>query len=148
MGKLKDQLAGIAALIAAIVAIGGGFIKYGEITTKLDALEAASRTIDEVSIEMVAVLQEKVKKLEGKKAVVVDLSGIESQTAVLEEKVTKLENKKEVVVDLSNIEQSIKDNNDALSQFKTKSMVNAKEIELLKVQIEEIKVSTSNPLAN
>ena len=30
MGKLKDQLAGIAALIAAIVAIGGGFIKYGE----------------------------------------------------------------------------------------------------------------------
>ena len=37
--KLKDQLAGIAALIAAIVAIGGGFVKYGEITTKLDALE-------------------------------------------------------------------------------------------------------------
>ena len=90
--NIKDQLAGIAALIAAIVAIGGGFVKYGEITTKLDALEAASRTIDEVSIEMVAVLQEKVKKLEGKKAVVVDLSGIESQTAVLEEKVSKLEN--------------------------------------------------------
>ena len=82
------------------------------------------------------------------KAVVVDLSGIESQTAVLEEKVTKLENKKEVVVDLSDIEQSIKDNNNSLSQFKTKSLVNAKEIELLKVQIEEIKVSTSNPLAN
>ena len=40
MGKfnLKDQLAGVAALIAAIVAIGGGFVKYGEITTKLDAL--------------------------------------------------------------------------------------------------------------
>ena len=36
--KLKDQLAGIAALIAAIVAIGGGFVKYGEITTQLDAL--------------------------------------------------------------------------------------------------------------
>ena len=37
MGKfnLKDQLAGVAALIAAIVAIGGGFVKYGEITTKL-----------------------------------------------------------------------------------------------------------------
>ena len=36
--NLKDQLAGIAALIAAIVAIGGGFVKYGEITPKLDAL--------------------------------------------------------------------------------------------------------------
>ena len=36
--KLKDQLAGIAALIAAIVAIGGGFVKYGEIMTRLDVL--------------------------------------------------------------------------------------------------------------
>lgn len=33
--NLKDQLAGIAALIAAIVAIGGGFVKYGEIQTNL-----------------------------------------------------------------------------------------------------------------
>ena len=44
MGKfnLKDQLAGVAALIAAIVAIGGGFVKYGEITTKLNALSEQS----------------------------------------------------------------------------------------------------------
>ena len=40
MGKLKDNLASIAALIAAVVAIGGGFIKYGEITTKLSAIES------------------------------------------------------------------------------------------------------------
>ena len=40
--KLKDQLAGIAALIAAIVAIGGGCVKYGEITTKLDTLSEQS----------------------------------------------------------------------------------------------------------
>ena len=46
MGKLKDQLAGVAALVAAIIAIGGGFIKYGEITTKLDALQAASMEVD------------------------------------------------------------------------------------------------------
>tara|TARA_B100000029_G_scaffold246824_1_gene243763 strand:- start:4411 stop:4683 length:273 start_codon:yes stop_codon:yes gene_type:complete len=49
MGKLKDQLAGIAALVAAIVAIGGGFVKYGEITTKLDAL---SESTPERSIEI------------------------------------------------------------------------------------------------
>ena len=59
--NLKDQLAGIAALIAAIVAIGGGFVKYGEITTKLDAIEAREQ-------------------------VVVDTSGIESSIAVLQEK--------------------------------------------------------------
>ena len=150
MGKLKDQLAGIAALIAAVVAIGGGFVKYGEITTKLDALESQEQSVvDTSTIESsIAVLEEKVAKLENKKAVVVDLSGIESQTAVLEEKVTRIENIKEVVVDLSDIEQSIKDNDDALAQTQTKSLVNAKEIELLKVQIEEIKVKSSNPLAN
>ena len=115
MKNLKDQLAGIAALIAAIVAIGGGFVKYGEITTKLDAIEAREQ-------------------------VVVDTSTIESSIAVLEEKVAALENKKEVVVDISGLE-------DGLNQNKTKSLVNAKEIELLKVQIEEIKVSTSNPLS-
>ena len=40
--NIKDQLAGIAALIAAIVAIGGGFVKYGEIQTKLTALTEAT----------------------------------------------------------------------------------------------------------
>ena len=121
--NLKDQLAGIAALIAAIVAIGGGFVKYGEITTKLDAIEAREQ-------------------------VVIDTSAIESSIAVLQEKVTALENKKEVVVDLSSIETDISDIDSGLAKTKTKSLVNATEIELLKVQIEEIKVSTSNPLTN
>jgi len=124
MGKLKDQLAGIAALIAAIVAIGGGFIKYGEITTKLDALEAQEQ-------------------------LVVDTSGIESSIAVLEEKVSKLEN-----VDTSHTHKLVEHKHDLVGHdhpvdhSHTKTLVNEKEIELLKVQIEEIKVSTSNPLAN
>ena len=108
--NLKDQLAGIAALIAAIVAIGGGFVKYGEITTKLDAIEAREQ-------------------------VVVDTSAIESSIAVLQEKVSALES-----VDTSH--------EHPVNHDHTKSLVNEKEIELLKVQIEEIKVSTSNPLTN
>ena len=107
MGKLKDQLAGIAALIAAIVAIGGGFIKYGEITTKLDALAGASKSIDMSFLSEIEVLKEKVAKLES--------------------------------VDTSHEHPVTHDH--------TKPLVNAKEIELLKVQIEEIKVSTSNPLS-
>jgi len=110
--NLKDQLAGIAALIAAIVAIGGGFVKYGEITTKLDAIEAREQ-------------------------VIVDTSAIESGIAVLQEKVAALESQEETVVDISGI-----------GKNKTKTLVNEKEIELLKVQIDEIKVLTSNPLAN
>ena len=108
--NIKDQLAGIAALIAAIVAIGGGFVKYGEITTKLDAIEAREQ-------------------------VVVDTSTIESSIAVLQEKVSALES-----VDTAH--------DHPVTHDHTKPLVNAKEIELLKVQIEEIKVSTSNPLTN
>ena len=126
MGKLKDQLAGVAALVAAIVAIGGGFIKYGEITTKLDALEAASMKVDVVSIEMVTANEKDIGFLkqeiaELKSAEGVDISGLE--------------------VDISGLEEG-------LANFKTKAMVNSKEIELLKIQIEEIKLSTSNPLTN
>ena len=49
MKNLKDQLAGIAALIAAIIAIGGGFVKYGEITAQLNTL---SESTPERSIEI------------------------------------------------------------------------------------------------
>ena len=126
--NIKDQLAGIAALIAAIVAIGGGFVKYGEITTKLDSLEAASMKVDKVSIEMV--------------------TANEKDIGFLKQEIESLKNKKEVVVDLSSIESDISNIDSGLAKTKTKSLVNATEIELLKVQIEEIKVSTSNPLTN
>ena len=112
MGKLKDQLAGVAALVAAIIAIGGGFIKYGEITTKLDALEAASMKVDEVSIEMVTANQKDIEFLKTKES-----------------------------VDISDLEEG-------LANLKTKAAINSAEIKLLKVQIEEIKISTSNPLTN
>ena len=101
MKNLKDQLAGIAALIAAIIAIGGGFVKYGEVMTKIDVLENASKTVD---LSIVAVLEEKIAQLES--------------------------------------------HEHEVNHGHTKMLVNEKEIELLKVQIEEIKVSTSNPLSN
>ena len=95
MGKfnLKDQLAGVAALIAAIVAIGGGFVKYGEITTKLNTLTEQAGP------------------------------------------------------DLTPLAQNIGNVNKGMAENQTNIAVLQKEIELLKLQIEEIKVSTSNPLS-
>ena len=107
MDKIKNQLAGVAALLGVIAAIGGGFVKYGEITTKLNALEGAGGT---------------------------DWS---PQIAVLEEKVTALENKD---TSHSHDFDHTHDN--------TATKILEKEIELLKVQIEEIRISSSNPLAN
>ena len=98
--KLKDQLAGIAALIAAIVAIGGGFVKYGEITTKLNALSEQSGP---------------------------DLTPLAQQ--------------------IGNNQKMISGNIGAISDNAKSSAVLQKEIELLKLQIEEIKVNTSNPLS-
>ena len=98
MKNLKDQLAGIAALIAAVVAIGGGFAKYGELNEKINVLENASKTVD---LSIVAVLEEKIAQLES--------------------------------------------HEHEVNHSHTKILVNEKQIELLQVQIEEIKVSTSNP---
>ena len=98
--KLKDQLAGIAALIAAIVAIGGGFVKYGEIMTKLDVLSEQTGP---------------------------DLTPLAQQ--------------------IGNNQKMISKNIGAISDNAKSSAVLQKEIELLKLQIEEIKVSTSNPLS-
>jgi len=107
MDKIKGQLAGIAALLGVIAAIGGGFVKYGEITTKLKVLESKKST------------------------------NYSAQIAVLEEKVTALEN-----VDTSH------GHDFDHTHDSTATKILEKEIELLKVQIEEIKISSSNPLAN
>ena len=112
MDKIKGQLAGVAALLGVIAAIGGGFVKYGEIVTKLDALESASGGKD-----------------------------WSAEIAVLEEKVSGLENQ-----DTSHSHEVADHNHEEHSH--TSTLINKKEIELLKVQIEEIKVSTKNPLSN
>ena len=107
MDKIKNQLAGVAALLGVIAAIGGGFVKYGEITTKLNALESKES---------------------------IDYS---AEIAVLEEKVTALEN-----ADTSH------SHDFDHTHDNTATKVLEKEIELLKIQIEEIKIKSSNPLAN
>jgi len=112
MDKIKGQLAGVAALLGVIAAIGGGFVKYGEIVTKLDALEGASGGTD-----------------------------WSAQIAVLEEKVSALEN-----IDTSHSHEVGEHKHEEHTH--TATLINKKEIELLKVQIEEIKVSTKNPLSN
>ena len=114
MDKIKGQLAGVAALLGVIAAIGGGFVKYGEVMTKLEVLEGASKGIDMSFL---------------------------SEIKVLEEKVNKLEN-----ADTSHSHEVGEHKHDEHSH--TVSLINKKEIDLLKVQIEEIKVSTKNPLSN
>jgi hypothetical protein len=41
INKIKDNLKEIIATVAIIGAIGGGFIKYGEIMSKIDSVDPA-----------------------------------------------------------------------------------------------------------
>ena len=52
MDKIKNQLAGVAALLGVIAAIGGGFVKYGEGMTKLDSIETVdySNSISQLGV--------------------------------------------------------------------------------------------------
>ena len=118
---IKSNLTNIVVIIGLIGSIGAGFIKYGEIMTKIDVLTNASKTVDISYASEIDVLENASKT--------VDLSMV----AVLEEKVKALEN-----VDNSH--------EHPVNHGHTKILVNEAEIKLLKVQIEEIKVSTKNPL--
>ena len=111
MDKIKNQLAGVAALLGVIAAIGGGFVKYGEIVTKLEALEGAGGTDHSAEI------------------------------AVLEEKVNALENQ-----DTSHSHEVGKHEHDT-QHGHTKILINEKQIELIKNQIQELKERSDNPLA-
>ena len=90
-----DMVKSWIPIIGVVIALGGGFIKYGEIKTQLKALSNIKQ--EKVNLEP------------------------------LDKKIT-------------DYGQKIADNNKS-------SAVNATEIELLKLQIEEIKVNTSNPLS-
>jgi len=105
VNEIKKNLTNIVVIIGLIGSIGAGFIKYGEVMTKIDVLENASKTVD---LSMVAVLEEKVKALESA--------------------------------------DNTHSHNTSHTHSNTSIKILEKEIELLKVQIEEIKVSTKNPL--
>ena len=90
-----DMVKSWIPIIGVVIALGGGFIKYGEIKTQLEALS----------------------------------------------------NIKQEKVNLAPLDKKITDNGQKIADNNKSSAVNATEIELLKLQIEEIKVSTSNPLS-
>ena len=106
MDKIKGQLAGVAALLGVIAAIGGGFVKYGEVMTKLDTIESR------------------------------DMVDYSAQIAVLENKVLVIQN-----ADTSHSHDT------SHTHSNTAIKIVEKEIDLLKVQIQEIKVKSTNPLA-
>jgi chromosome segregation ATPase len=136
MDKIKNQLAGVAALLGVIAAIGGGFVKYGEITTKLDALENAGG---------------------------VDISGIQKQVTINTEKIGSMSedintnmfqstDNRNAIDELkgknNNLKSTIENNNNTLTnQLEKEIKIMDTKIKILQNQIQELKESGNNPLA-
>ena len=62
MGKIKEQLAGIAALIGVLGAIGAGFVKYGEMQEQLNNVSGIDmaplqKQISEQNVERVVAIE-------------------------------------------------------------------------------------------
>lgn len=122
-------------LVGVVGAIGGGFYAWGEFNTRLSNIEGTEQaTYDLSGIEQnkkdVAVINEKIGKL--------DLSGI----AVVEKSA-------------ENNSEAIKENEEWIEEVEIKAnesvkenAVLKKELELLKLEIQELKLKAKNPLAS
>ena len=129
MKNLMDKLSTYAALVGVVTAIGGGFYAWGEFNTRLQAIEGAGVDISGISknAESIASIE---SKIEGIK--IPDISGISENS----ERIAVLE-KVETTVDT-----------ELMKENEKKIAVALKELELIRLEIQELKLKSSNPLAN
>ena len=125
MDKIKNQLAGVAALLGVIAAIGGGFVKYGEIVTKLDALENAGS---------------------------VDTSNLEKQVTINTEKIASMSedintNMFQSTDNRNAIDELKGKDKDLTNQLEKEIKIMDTKIKILQNQLQELKESGNNPLA-
>ena len=127
--NLMDKLSTYAALVGVVTAIGGGFYAWGEFNTRLQAIEGSGVDISGISTnaESIASIE---SKIEGIK--IPDISGISENS----ERIAVLE-KVETTVDT-----------ELMKENEKKIAVALKELELIRLEIQELKLKSSNPLAN
>jgi len=136
MDKIKNQLAGVAALLGVIAAIGGGFVKYGEIVTKLDALEAAG-SVDTSNLEkQVTINTEKIGSMSE------DINSNMFQATDNRNAIDEVKGKN------NSLKSTIENNNNSLTNKLEKEIkIMDTKIKILENQIQELKESGNNPLA-
>ena len=152
--KVIDKLSTYASLVGVVGAIGGGFYAWGEFNTRLDVLENKDFVVNETVnldpinerisdlevdiLDRISDVEEKIKPT--------DLTSVIKSITDVREEMASLDIPDEV--DLSPINKSLKDIEEKVSELKKEVAIVAKENELQDVLIEEVKTSTSNPLAN
>ncbi len=145
MKNIVDKLSTYAALIGVVSAIGGGFYAWGEFNTRLQAIEGTEAADVSGIISNGEAIASIEARLDG--ISIPDVSGIADNSqriAVLENEDTADDNEEWI----EELEQKISKNKDAVGESDKKVAVALKELELLKLEIQELKLKSSNPLAN
>ena len=145
MPDIINKLSSYAALIGVIGAIGGGFYAWGEFNTRLQAIEGTEAADVSGIISNGEAIASIEAKLDG--ISIPDVSGIADNSqriAVLENEDTADDNEEWI----EELEQKISKNKDAVGESDKKVAVALKELELLKLEIQELKLKSTNPLSN
>ena len=163
--KIMDKLSTYAALLGVIGAIGGGFYTWGQFNSRLDAIEATppvnlsplkekdkelEAKIDDALLyanEYKVDLIDRIKKVDDK-ITPVDLTSVYKEIGKVKEQIAMLNIPEPFVIQpfIAPINETIKALESIISELSKQVAIALKENELQDIQIEEIKLESSNPL--
>ena len=160
-----DKLSTYAALLGVIGAIGGGFYTWGQFNSRLDALEAEppinlaplkqkdkelEAKIDDALLyanEYKVDLIDRIKKVDDK-ITPVDLTSVYKEIGKVKEQIAMLDIPEPFIIQpfIAPINETIRSIESLISELSKQVAIALKENELQDIQIEEIKLESSNPL--
>ena len=163
--KIMDKLSTYAALLGVIGAIGGGFYTWGQFNSRLDALEAEppinlaplkekdkelAIKIDDALLyanEYKVDLIDRIAKVE-EKIQPVDLTSVYKEIGKVKEQIAMLDIPEPFIIQpfIAPINETIRSIESLISELSKQVAIALKENELQDIQIEEIKLESSNPL--
>ena len=163
--KIIEKLSTYAALLGVIGAIGGGFYTWGQFNSRLDALEAEppinlaplkekdkelAIKIDDALLyanEYKVDLIDRIAKVE-EKIQPVDLTSVYKEIGKVKEQIAMLDIPEPFIIQpfIAPINETIRTLESLLSELSKQVAIALKENEVQDVMIEELKLSTTNPL--
>jgi len=164
--KIIEKLSTYAALLGVIGAIGGGFYTWGQFNSRLDAIEATppvnlkplkekdkelEKKIDEALLyanEYKVDLIDRIKKVDDK-IQPIDLTAVFKEIGKVREQIAMLPepaNLQPVYESLQALEEYGWELEEDIEELSKQLAITSKENEVQDVMIEELKLSTNNPL--
>ena len=149
--KVIEKLSTYAALIGVIGAIGGGFYTWGQFNLRLDQIEnkefVVNETVDlapikdevaQLKVELIDRIDEVEEQIQP-----VDLTSVFADIADVREKIAMIQ-----IPNISGLKKDIKEITNNLLEIEKNIAIISKENEVQDLELEELKVKSSNPLAN